>query len=264
MNEPRAGLQTSSADSGGDKQDCRTATEIINAMPYSQPAQNGHRASQSASIARLAGALAKAQLAFEPILKDTDNPFYKSKYADLAGIIKATQKHLAQNGLVIIQTPRVDTEHKTAGVETMLAHESGEWLANELMLPAGVNKFDAQSIGSAVTYARRYSYQSVIGVAAEVDDDANTAVGIGTKEGQASVLKDKLKTVVPALFYTHNPESDTYEISGSEELKSANRPILKRFWNPTAGTILCTGEQLEELKYELEQRKVEFRPLKGK
>jgi hypothetical protein len=264
QNAPRTDQANMQAVSGRDKQLGETTAQDSPTNLHVQPAQNGNRAGQSASIAKLAGALAKAQLSFEPIYKETDNPFYKSKYADLSLIIKATQKSLATNGLVVIQTPRVDFERKLAGVESMLVHESGEWLTNELLLPAGVNKFDAQSIGSAVTYARRYGLQSIIGVAAEPDDDANTAVGIGTKEGQAAVLKEKLKGVTPALFYAWEDASQTATITGSQELLEANRKLLRKFWSPTAGAIVVNGEQLEALKFEFQQAGIEFRPLKAK
>jgi len=127
---------------------------------------------RSASIGKLIEALAKAQLKFEVIKKETTNPFYKSKYADLSAVIAATQPALAAEGLVVLQEPI--TENGKAGVVTTLAHSSGEWREHTLLLPT--SKSDAQGIGSAVTYARRYSYQAVVGVAAELDDDANATL----------------------------------------------------------------------------------------
>jgi ERF superfamily len=152
----------------------------------------------SNELGELARALAKAQLEFTPIVKSVENTFYtterkKAMYADLAGIIAATQKALAQNGLVIIQSPLVLFEEKRAGSRSRLLHESGEWMECEVLLPATAKaqewkdnvkvpyqKFDAQTCGIAITYSRRYAYQSLIGVAAEEDDDAN---GIGEPSG---------------------------------------------------------------------------------
>jgi ERF superfamily len=140
----------------------------------------------SPTIGQLAQALASAQLEFAAVVKDSDNPYYSSKYADLSTVIGATQPALAKNGLVIIQSPVVRLEDQKAGVVTTLAHKSGEWMSDELILPAtmkgkdGTFRFDAQSVGSAITYARRYTYQSMIGVAAEVDDDGNKASGVET------------------------------------------------------------------------------------
>ena len=154
----------------------------------------------SRSIGALAGALASAQVGFQPIKKDTSNPFYNSKYADLSTIISATQPSMAKNGLVLIQSPIVDLRNQKAGVTSLLAHSSGEWMENELILPAtmlgrdGKPRFDAQSVGSAITYARRYTYQSLVGVAAEVDDDANSASGIEGAHQAKSVAAEKLRT----------------------------------------------------------------------
>ena len=168
---------------------------------------------RSASIGKLVGALAKAQLAYKPIFKGVENTFYttdkkKAMYADLSAIILATQKALAENGLVIIQSPVVKPETKEAGVRSLLAHSSDEWTEVEVLLPAtakikiyegtGGNfkwgeKFDAQTCGIAITYTRRYSYQSQAGVAAEEDDDANSigeAAG-GSKEAAQSVAARK-------------------------------------------------------------------------
>ena len=149
--------------------------------------------SQSPSIDKLIEGLAKAQGEFKPILKDTQNPFFKSKYADLATIIAATQPALSKHGLSVMQLPRVDAHQ--ARVKTILAHSSGQWVSTELMLPAAQgSKFDAQTVGSALTYARRYALQAILGVAADVDDDGNAAAGNnGSKGAAAEVAKPASK-----------------------------------------------------------------------
>ncbi len=154
----------------------------------------------SPTIGQLAEALAAAQLEYPKVKKGSDNPYYNSKYADLAEIIGATQSSLAKNGLVIIQSPIVKLDEQKAGVITTLAHKSGEWMSDECILPATMEKkdksirFDAQSVGSAITYARRYSYQSMTGVAAEIDDDGNAASNLerGSKEAAQAVAQQKL------------------------------------------------------------------------
>lgn len=127
----------------------------------------------SAEIGELVKALAAAQLEFTEIIKKTSNPFYKSKYADLSAVIAATQPGLAKHGIVVMQFPIVTGDY--AGVDCILAHSSGQWLAKQFLLP--MSKIDAQGAGSAVTYARRYGYQAIVGVAADEDDDANAATG---------------------------------------------------------------------------------------
>jgi len=118
---------------------------------------------RSESIAALAEALAKAQLEFLPIAKDTNNPYYNKKYADLAALINATRPALGKHGLSVIQVPRV-IQGRAVELSTMLLHSSGEFLAQDLVLPAfqtlkdddgGVRgeRFDAQTIGIAITTA---------------------------------------------------------------------------------------------------------------
>lgn len=151
----------------------------------------------SDSIAKLAEALAKAQLKFKPVLKQSDNPAYMrggkaSKYADLANVIEATQPYLAAEGLTIVQWPDVNVQDKSTKLTSMLLHSSGEWIRGITTLPAvSRDAFTAQSCGSAITYARRYSYQAIIGVAAE-DDDGNAASLVGSKEEAQEIAKRKL------------------------------------------------------------------------
>ena len=131
---------------------------------------------RSDSIAALAAALAKAQAAITGATKDSANPYFNSRYADLASVRGACIGPLTANGLCVVQFPRA-----TAGgveVETLLAHSSGEWVAETLAMP--VSKWDAQAVGSAITYARRYALAAIAGVAPE-DDDGNAATAAAPK-----------------------------------------------------------------------------------
>ena len=153
---------------------------------------------RSEQIGELFGALAKAQLKFKPIVKETENPYYHSKYADLSQCISATQPALAKNGLVVVQFPNTDARMKTMGLTSVLGHSSGQWMRGTLTLPAemsgrdGKMRFDSQSVGAAMTYARRYAYQALVCVAAETDDDANATLGNGSKGAAQDVAKRKL------------------------------------------------------------------------
>jgi hypothetical protein len=125
----------------------------------------------SDSIKELATALAKAQGELMGAKKDTANPFFKSKYADLASIVEALKACFPKYGLAYVQT--ICTNEHGVGVETILMHASGEWVKGDpFFLP--VNKADAQGFGSCATYARRYSLAAIAGVAPE-DDDGNAA-----------------------------------------------------------------------------------------
>ena len=126
---------------------------------------------QSPAIGAIAAALAKAQASFKPAIKDASNPFFKSKYVDLAGAIDACRDALSSNGLAIVQS--TDAGEKMT-LHTTLIHSSGEWISSTY--PINPQKSDPQGIGSAVTYARRYSMMALVGLAAE-DDDGEAAQG---------------------------------------------------------------------------------------
>jgi len=122
--------------------------------------------SKSDSIANLAKSLCAAQGVMEAAKKDADNPFFKSKYADLASVWDACRAPLTSNKLSIIQLPGKDESGYF--LDTILAHESGEWIASRLALKP--IKDDPQGVGSAITYARRYGLQAMVGIAPEEDD----------------------------------------------------------------------------------------------
>lgn len=131
---------------------------------------------QSETIGKLAEALSKAQAVIENAKKDSNNPFFKSKYADLSSIWDVCRKPLTDNGLSIVQSPVFLTEHpEMVGLDTRLCHSSGEWLEGRIVMKPV--KSDPQSYGSCLTYLRRYSLQSFISICAEVDDDGNAATG---------------------------------------------------------------------------------------
>jgi hypothetical protein len=119
---------------------------------------------QSESIKELAEALAKAQGQIEGAKKDTKGHNYK--YADLASVWEVCREPLSQNGLSVAQFPEGGPDQVT--VVTRLFHSSGQWLESSLTLRP--TKPDAQGIGSAITYARRYSLMAVAGIAPEDDD----------------------------------------------------------------------------------------------
>ncbi len=161
----------------------------------------------SNDINELATALAKAQGEMAGAAKDTNNPFFNHKYADLASVKDAIRKPFAAHGLSVVQFPQTSYQGapesyewtaKRSGevrygvrvfcvvsVVTRLMHSSGQWVEDTVstMLPNG----DPQSVGSAISYLRRYALQSVAGVAAE-DDDAETAHRSGSPSQTISAL----------------------------------------------------------------------------
>jgi hypothetical protein len=123
---------------------------------------------KSESIAKLAGALAKAQAQISNARKDSLNPHFQTRYADLAAVWDVCRQPLATNEIAVIQ----GTEHNGDNylyVFTMLAHSSGEWMRFSVRLKPV--KEDPQGVVSATTYGRRVGLASAVGVAASGDDD---------------------------------------------------------------------------------------------
>lgn len=139
-------------------------------------------------------ALAKAQSEVENAVKGSTNPHFKSKYADLAEVLNTVRPVFAANGLSIIQIPSFDGA--MASVTTCLAHAKGGTITGvSSCVPA---KTDAQGIGAATTYLRRYSLASVCGVAQEDDDGqsaAHTKTRIAISPLQVAALQVRLEVL---------------------------------------------------------------------
>lgn len=147
----------------------------------------------SDNITELAKALTQAQAELKNPYNTADNPFYKSKYAPLPDILNAVRPVLAKHGLSIIQAPK--GEGTSIGVDTLILHSSGQYILCEpYYLP--VAKADAQTAGGAVTYARRYSLNAVLGISGEEDDDGNGASG---KNGTAAENSSPEKKPAPVI-----------------------------------------------------------------
>ena len=142
---------------------------------------------KSEQVGELVTALAKAQAEFTPALKDSKNPYYNSKYADLASVIGAVRPALNKNGIILTQDLSADLDRQVAIVKTSLycgeqffeieieAPAKGQSKKDEQSGTPGI-KFDVQTIGAATLYLRRYSVAAICGLAAEDDeeDDGNS------------------------------------------------------------------------------------------
>jgi hypothetical protein len=141
---------------------------------------------QSESIANLVAALSVVQGKMSHAVKDSANPFFKSKYADLESVWDACRSLLAENGLAVMQFPGLYTDHdKSMSLTTIISHKSGEFISQEMSVP--VSKADAQGAGSAITYMRRYALAAVVGVV-QADDDGNAA---SNPQSKPAVVKAK-------------------------------------------------------------------------
>ena len=138
----------------------------------------------SDSIANLTLALSIVQGKMTHAIKDSANPFFKSKYADLESVWDVCRILLSENGLAVMQFPGdinfVQLEKENGDINiatkmsltTIISHKSGEFISQEMSVP--VTKPDAQGAGSALTYMRRYALAAVVGVV-QADDDGNAA-----------------------------------------------------------------------------------------
>ena len=168
---------------------------------------------RSKEIKDLCAAIAKAQSEIKIAGLTKENPYFKSRYADLAEMIRVSRPALSKNGLSVIQQV-IQNEDGQNILNTILLHSSGQWIESRMRIVPPKN--DVQSMGSYITYLKRYAYGSLVGVvASDEDDDGEVAV----HEHRENFNKGT------GLNHKYNPKQQSYE------------------------TI--TKEQLEELRYEL-------------
>ena len=139
---------------------------------------------KSESIKELASALAKAQAKLQVAKKESENPFFHSKYADLSSVWAACREALTSNGLSVVQVGKTGN-NGASYLETILLHDSDEWISGELpLLPI---RQDPQAIGSALTYARRQGLSAIVGLCTEEDDDAEGAMDRKKSESEEDI-----------------------------------------------------------------------------
>lgn len=148
---------------------------------------------QSGQINDLAAALSKAQGEMPAAKFNATNPFLKSKYADLGAVIEASRPILFKHGLAVSQL--VIGNGEQIGVETILMHNSGQWISTVVTLPSGDEKGKsmAQVAGSIVSYLRRYALSAILGIYADEDSDGN--------QGQRKQEQKPAPAPAPAIEY---------------------------------------------------------------
>lgn len=177
------------------------------------------RPDRSEQINELAAALAKAQAEMETAGMNADNPFFKSKYADLSEIVRASRPALTKNGLSVIQkTLLLDGERV---LSTLLLHSSGQWV--EGIMPIQPAKTDIQSLGSYISYLRRYTYAPMVGVVVVDEDD----------DGEQDMKPHR----APSQY--EKPQPKRYESAAPRREQTLSQCITK--------------DQLDELEFELNE-----------
>lgn len=211
---------------------------------------------RSEDIKDLAKALSAAQGKIEFAEKSAENPFFHKQYADLASVIKVAKGPLEANGLAVVQTLQY-TEAGALVLNTELLHSSGQWISG--IYPVNPVKSDPQGLGSAVTYARRYAYQAMLGIApAGEDDDGNKASGKENPPPAREAAKKKPeppKASGPIVPIPENPW--LWKIQGESQYKGCyvgalTDSVLKKLKNDKTRDSLhlegrLTGHDMEAL-----------------
>lgn len=179
----------------------------------------------SDNLNELFKALSAAQSEIEDVAKNANNPFFKSKYADLAQVRAVLKDVFPKHGLSYTQLP--SASEKGIGLVTVLAHASGQYISERSEWP--VVKNDPQAFGSALTYARRYSLMAMAGIAAD-DDDGNAASG---KDDNSPTPKwttpEPPKKPAPKSAPKPQPVIDPREIFYGTEGENVTNEDLKEF-----------------------------------
>lgn len=151
---------------------------------------------KSESIGKLAGALALAQAEMPDVKKNAQNPFLKNKYADLGAVIETSRPVLAKHGLSISQFPT--SEADKIGVTSILMHTSGEYIEDTIYISTSDSKglSVAQTAGVVISYLRRYSWASILGMYADEDTDGSTP-----KQAKVEIQPSKSMTYEDAIEF---------------------------------------------------------------
>ena len=144
----------------------------------------------SETIGKLSLALSKAQVEFDKAVKSSNNPFFKSKYADLSTIINCTKEYLCENELSLMQF--VSGNVSEVFITTRLSHGSGEWL--ESTISGRPPKADAQGQGNVITYLRRYAQAAILNIAQEDDDGQSVRLKDEVKKVKAKIIQKQIVT----------------------------------------------------------------------
>ena len=152
---------------------------------------------KSETLTEFSKAFAKTQQEMKQPLKDANNPFFKSKYVPLENVVEAITESASKNGLSFTQFPSSD-EDGNVTVGTLVMHSSGEWIEYDPIKMKPV-KNDPQSIGSAITYAKRYALSAIFGITSDQDDDGNEATQ--TKKQQPKKVNEPVISVEKANYY---------------------------------------------------------------
>lgn len=173
----------------------------------------------SAEIDKIAPALLAVQRNCIEIHKDAENPFFSSSYATLETIINTVRPVLSENGLVLTQGGSIGGAESGMNIETILIHESGQWIGFELTIPFETKKSQhgasPHAAGSAITYGKRYGLQAILGLPTHDDDGNEAQQAVNDQQRFAKFVK----AMDDLCKQHHISEEDALQMIGATSLK---------------------------------------------
>jgi len=195
---------------------------------------------QSENINELMAALAKAQGEMNGALKDSANPFFKSKYADLSSVWDACRQPLSKNGLAVVQLIETDQEGEMS-LMTTLGHSSGQWMRSKIPIKINASKEgrvnELQLLGSALTYLRRFALSAIVGVAPADDSDDD-----GNESGKSADYSSK-KNRAERVHIDSSPKAYVTQAQAKELEAIVNE---------------CSEKYITNIKKRMEERKMSY------
>lgn len=188
------------------------------------------------ATSQLYAALAKAQAAMKHPQMDSTNPHFKNKYASLMAVREAVFPAMNAQGIAVVQCPisGMVGDKVCAGVRTVLVHESGESIESDLLMP--LDKPNAQGVGSAITYGRRYALLAYAGLVGDPDDDGNDASTPPPKPQRAAQAKPDAPSPGQTLLAS---------VKGWSGVDDADLGTVARQVMDKAGVVVAKGSKID-------------------
>lgn len=164
------------------------------------------RSAQTDDLKELFASLAKAQSEMRVAGMSSENPYFKSRYADLSELVRASRPALTKYGLSVIHQILPNDDGQMI-LHCILAHASGQYISTRMRILPGKN--DIQSLGSYISYLKRYSYAAITGVITSDEDDDGERAMVDSRE---------TATKATAINTKYNPRESSRETISKDQL----------------------------------------------
>jgi len=214
---------------------------------------------QSETLNELITALSKAQGMMKPAVFNKINPHFRNRYADFTAVMDACRQPLSENGLSVMQY--TETVNDQLKLVTLIAHMSGQFIKS--YFPLNPAKMDSQSIGSSLTYAKRYCLSAMLGIVSDDDDDdAEGSMGRGQQPQQKPKEQPSYQKKSPAQVAAESPELSEKKLITEEEGKELGKLMAQcdqeyqdSVWKfLTEAKVSCYEEMTPTLYGKIKQR----------